>query len=73
MKDAGNIYIHFIDEDDDHVISKKLVSAVPRAGDDIRLGGEGKEQYWKVTRVVWVYDEPSNPFERVNIGVELDT
>lgn len=71
MRDKGNIYIHFIEENGDHVLSKRLVSSVPQSGDEIRLGGEGNEQYYKVTRLVWVYDEPENPFERLNIGVEL--
>ena len=72
MREKGNIYIHFIEESADHVLCKRLVSSVPRTGDEMRFGGEGSEKYYKITRVVWVYDEPTNPFERVNIGVELD-
>jgi len=73
MKKSRNIYIHIINEDDNHILGKCLVSAVPRAGDELRLGGKGREQYYKVIRIVWVYDEPDNPFERANIGVELST
>lgn len=69
MKDKGNIYIHFIMENDDKVLIKHLASSVPRAGDEIRIGGEDNDRYYKVTRVVWVYDEPDFPYERVNIGI----
>jgi len=69
MRDKGNIYIHIIEEGDSHVLSKRLVSSVPRPGDEIRFSVEGKEQFYEVTRVVWVYDEPEHPFDRVNIGV----
>lgn len=72
-KEKGSIYLHIINESDDHILNKILVSAVPRAGDELRLGGRGKERYYKVTRLVWVYDEPETPFERVNVGVKLVT
>jgi hypothetical protein len=70
MRDKGNIYLHIIDESDNRIIGKKLVSSVPRPNDELRMGGE---IYYKVNRVVWVYDELDNPFERVNIGAELAT
>jgi hypothetical protein len=69
MRDSGNTYIHFIEEDGDCILSKRLVHSVPRVDDEIRIGGEGKALFYKVTRVVWIYDEPDNPFERVNIGL----
>ena len=73
MKNKGNIYIHFIEEDCVHVLKKTLVSSVPRTGEEIRIGGESNEQFYTVTQVVWIYDEPDNPFERVNVGVKLST
>jgi hypothetical protein len=66
----SNILIHIIDNSDDQVMIKKMVSAVPREGDDVRLVLKGNVHYFKVIMVVWVYDEPICPFERVNIGVE---
>jgi hypothetical protein len=67
---VGKIIIHYIDEADDKVIARPTTSYVPIKGDEIRVkGGAGKGQFFKVTRRVWVYDEPG-PFARVNIGLE---
>lgn len=68
IKDS-RIYIHFINESDNLIISKELAGAVPRVRDEVRFGGKDNEQIFTVTRVVWVYDEPDNPYQRVNIGV----
>lgn len=57
--------IHFIDNNDDRLITKQDVSVVPRAGDELRFAGE---KYYKVMLVVFIYDEG---MERVNIGCEL--
>ena len=65
-----NILLHIINDNNDKIIGKPLVLAVPRIGDEIRLGGEGAERYYKVILVVWIYDELESPFERVNIGVD---
>jgi hypothetical protein len=73
MIDKKNISIHFIEEGKDHVVSKQLTSKVPRSGDEIRLGGKDRERFYKITRVIWIYDEPDSPFERINIGIELST
>ncbi len=64
----NNTYLHIIDVDTDVEITRRLVSYVPRVGDEIRIGGKENEKYYKITIVVWVYDEDSS-FERVNIGV----
>lgn len=61
--------IHFIEEGTDHLLFFKYTSHVPSPGDEIRIGGEGNEKFYKVTRIVWVYDE-EDPFERVNVGIE---
>ncbi len=61
--------LHIIDVDDSSIY-RALSSKVPRVGDEIRLGGEGSERYYEVLAVIWVYDEPDCPYERVNIGVE---
>lgn len=71
MKNNGNVYAHFIDEVDNKILLKRIITCAPRQKDEIRIGGEGSEKYYKVTRVIWVYDEPENPYERVNIGVKL--
>jgi hypothetical protein len=62
----GEICIHFIE---DNLVFKKYSYNVPRVGDEIRVGGDGDERYFKVDIVVWVYDEPLTPYERVNIGI----
>jgi hypothetical protein len=71
MRDKGNTYIHVIEEGTGVKLLRRLVTCVPRPGDEFRIGGPGGEKYYKVTRVIWVYDEPDNPFQRVNIGAEL--
>ena len=69
MIDSRPVLMHIIDDKTDNVINRVRVSAIPRCGDIVRLGGEGNEKFYKVILVVWVYDEPENPLERVNIGV----
>lgn len=73
MNVNSNIHIRFI-EDGKHqrILSNEFVCHVPRVGDEIRLGGEGGEKFYRITRVVWIYDEPECPFERVNIAVILE-
>lgn len=67
MNNKANIQIHFIFEN--ALIYKAYVCHVPHPGDEVRFGGPENEKFYKVERVVWVYDEPENPFDRVNIGV----
>jgi hypothetical protein len=47
--------------------TKMTVSFVPRIGEEIRLA-EG--EYYRVTYVVWIYDEPDCPYSRANIQME---
>lgn len=61
---SGQIKIHFIEQDSGKMIAKQYVSFVPRVGDECRFHGE---KYYKVTVVVFVYDENG---ERANIGLE---
>jgi len=68
--DKGNIYAYVVQEKDGQLLYKLRICGVPRVGDEIRSGGEGAEKYYKVMRVLWVYDEPECPFDRVNIGVK---
>ena len=70
MSKNGNIYAHIIEASTGKIVAKERIPCTPRKGDEIRLGGEGAEKYYSVVCVVWVYDEPENPFYRVNIGVE---
>lgn len=60
--------IHFIK--DDALFLKQYLNHVPSLGDEIRIGDENNEKYYVVTQIVWVYDEPGHPFERVNVGIE---
>ena len=69
MHREANIQIHFIDDENDQIVLWKLASHTPRVGDEIRFGGVGKEKFYEVVRVVWVYDEDEQPTDRVNIGV----
>ncbi len=71
MKYNGTIFIQFIEEGSDHILSERLVSNTPNRGDLLRFGGEGNELIYKVTRIIWIYDEPNNSYERVNVGIEL--
>ena len=66
----ANIKIHFINEESGKMVAMEYVWHVPRVGDEIRTGGEGNEQYHRVTRVIWVYDEEMLlNYDRVNVGV----
>lgn len=69
MSKDSNIQIHFVNAETNEMVLRKLVSHVPRFGDEIRFGGPGQEKYYKVVHVVWVYDEPDVPVDRVNVGV----
>ena len=69
MSYIGNTLLHIVEEKENLLISKKLVYNVPRIGDELRLGGMLAEKFYKVIQVLWVYDEPESPYERVNIGV----
>ncbi len=59
---------HFINNADDILICKVSVNQVPRVNDEVRFGGKGSEKYYRVSLVVFVYDEDQ---DRVNIGCEL--
>ncbi len=49
------------------MLTRCTLYEAPRLGDEIRLN---IDEYYKVIKVVWCYDEPSAIGERVNIGVE---
>jgi hypothetical protein len=61
--------MHVIHEDSGKMIDRASVFHVPRVGDEIRYGEEGKEKYYRVTRVVWAFDESAFSMNRVNVGV----
>ena len=58
-----------------HVIHRKTgqmlvcrgLDFVPSVGDEIRLEGN---RFYKVSLVVWVFDEPDSYGQRVNVGVD---
>lgn len=60
------ISAHFIDSKTDKVLFKRVIFNAPRINDEVRFG---EELFYTVHLIVWVYDEPDCPFERVNIGV----
>ena len=69
MRRESNIQIHFIDDKTDKIVLRQLACHVPRIADEIRFGGVGNERFYKVIRIVWVYDEKEWSGDRVNIGV----
>lgn len=58
-------YMHFIL--DGRLIAARRGNGTPRVGDEIR-NGEG--EFYRVLRVVWVYDERDSGGQRVNIELE---
>jgi hypothetical protein len=59
------IAAHFIHESKG-LLFKRTINHAPSVGDEIRMPGE---RYFKVTVLVWVYDEDDSPFQRLNIGI----
>jgi hypothetical protein len=70
MRKENEAQVHFIDNDNFKTILRKLLYHIPAVGDEIRIGGVGKEKYYKVIRRVFALDEPDCPCERVNIAIE---
>jgi len=66
MKDK-NILMHFIL--DNELLFTRLSSHVPRINDEMRIGEIDSENFYKIDRVCWIYDETKTPYERVNIGI----
>ena len=66
------VCIHFIEEDADKIFSRQLTNYVPRVGDEVRFFADGYVTFFKLTRVVWVYDELESIYQRVNIGMIRD-
>ena len=54
---------------DDKMVMKRRMEHIPRVGDTVRFP---KEQYAKVTEVVWCFDEESPEGQRVNIRIESE-
>lgn len=72
MTNTTKTYIHFIDSESDKVISKRLLSAIPRVGDTTRFAvGEKGIAFYRIIEVCFIYDEPDFPHERVNVGLEF--
>ena len=57
--------IHFILKN--KLFTKISAYHVPSKGDEIRLS---KNKFYKIIKLVWVYDEPDSLYERVNIGIK---
>lgn len=58
--------VHFLNTGDGKLIFKKYMRAIPRLGDELRLG---VDVYVRVELVVWCLDETEPGVERVNLGV----
>lgn len=58
------IQAHFIHEQRG-MFSQFRIEHAPSVGDELRFSGE---RYFRVTRLVWVYDE-NGPCQRLNIGM----
>jgi len=72
MTNTTKTYIHFIDNETDKIISKRMLSAIPRVGDIVRFAAGGKGiAFYRVIEVCFIYDEPDCPHERVNVGLEF--
>lgn len=59
------IKAHFIHADRG-LLYKLQIEFAPRVGDELRFA---EERYFKVVRLVWVYDEPEAEFSRLNIEI----
>lgn len=72
MTNTTKISIYFIDNESDEVISKRLLSAIPRIGDTVRFAvGYKGITFYRIIEVCFIYDEPDCPYERVNVGLEF--
>ena len=61
--------VHVIDENlptGKDMIRRMTMIFIPRVGDELRFG---ENDFYKVTKLVWIYDEPDCPMQRLNIGV----
>jgi len=57
VKEGGSLIVHY-------------TNFVPRVGDEIRIK---EDEYYEVTLIVWIFDEPECPITRVNVGIRLTT
>ena len=62
------VRVHFVVEGGARLY-KENISHIPRVGDELRFEGD---KFFRVTRIVWVYDESDNWWDgaRANIGME---
>lgn len=49
------------------LLYKRQIQFAPRVGDELRFA---EELFYKVVRLVWIYDEPEAQFSRLNIEIE---
>lgn len=67
MTPQETVCIHFILNNT--LLFKRYEKHIPLSGDEIRVGGKGNEKFYTVGRRVWVFDEPENPHQRINIEI----
>lgn len=60
-----SIKAHFVHEKNG-LLYKRVIKFAPSVGDELRFAND---QFFAVTRLVWVYDEPEAQFSRLNIGI----
>lgn len=68
MNLESKVNIHFIVKN--KLKYTKIVEHVPKKGDEVRFN---VDEFYEVVRVVWVYDEPNEPWSRANIELVLLT
>lgn len=63
-------YVHIMNLETAAMIAQRVMAGVPRVDDELRLGHEETEAFWRVTNVIWCLNE-THPggMERVNIAV----
>lgn len=62
---AKIIKAHFI-HPEDGMVCKTQIHFAPRVGDELRFSDDC---FYKVVRLVWIFDEPEAHFTRLNIEV----
>lgn len=65
ITDFKPISAHFIHEKNG-LFAKRYLTFPPSVGDELRFSGD---RMFKVTLLVWVFDEEECPFPRLNIGI----
>ena len=60
------IKAHFIDIETDEMVRQYVIYFPPRVGDELRFS---EKSFYLVETLIWVFDEPEQPYQRLNIGI----